>query len=295
MRQARMALRGHTAELLAKAVSRDALDAPMTADDKEKLLALLSLDGGLTKDLVYANRGAAGFREWPGAGDRPGIPADPLGLWPLVRAGYGTYLGAEHEINQQLTMFQPVGGIDALPRGFAKRLGRRVRYGARVTEIRKTAQGARIVYVDARGTVRTVEAPYCICAIPLPVLRTIPNDFSAPFAGAIARVAYQDSTKVGLEFKRRFWEEDDRIGRAGARHRRPHAPSARRWRCAKARESIRNTIPNDYPLLTQPDGPFYLAGEHMSYINAWQAGALESARLVASAIHRRVQRGGTPS
>jgi monoamine oxidase len=42
-------------------------------------------------------------------------------------------------------------------------------------------------------------------------------------------------------------------------------------------------------VLCEPDGPFYLAGEHMSYINAWQAGALESARSVVTAIHQRVR------
>jgi monoamine oxidase len=357
VREARMALRGHAAELLAKAVSRDALDAPMTAEDKAKLLAFLGADGGLTKDGVFTNnRGAAGYRAWPSAGDNPGIPNDPLGLWPLVRAGYGNYLGAEHEITQQLTMFQPVGGIDALPYAFAKRLGRRVRYGARVTEIRKTpAGGARVVYVDSRGATRTIEAPYCICAIPLTVLRTIPSDFSAPFAAAIARVAYQDSTKVGLEFKRRFWEEDDRImsgisrtdqtigqiwypsygyfGTRGvltaayasgekARIIADLTPPEREALALREGERIHPqyraefassfsvawrktpynlgawvawtdaTRKNDYPLLSRPDGPIYLAGEHMSYINAWQAGALESARLVATAIHRRVQARG---
>ena len=49
------------------------------------------------------------------------------------------------------------------------------------------------------------------------------------------------------------------------------------------------TRKNDYPVLEQPDGPIYLAGEHMSYINAWQAGALESARRVIGMIHARVR------
>jgi hypothetical protein len=35
---------------------------------------------------------------------------------------------------------------------------------------------------------------------------------------------------------------------------------------------------HEYRILREFDGPYVLAGEHMSYINAWQAGALESAR-----------------
>jgi monoamine oxidase len=211
MRQAKMEIRGATAELLAKCVAHDALDAPMTAADKEKLLAFLRADGGLDKNDRYVNDGWAGYRVPRGAGDRPGVPNDPLGLWPLLRAGYGTFFKAEYEIDQQLTMFQPVGGIDALPRAFVARLPGRIRYGATVTAIRKTPDGVRIAYTDAERAPQAIEAAFCICTIPLPVLRTIPADFSAAWTASIGRVAYMASAKIGLEFKRRFWEEDDRI------------------------------------------------------------------------------------
>ena len=51
---------------------------------------------------------------------------------------------------------------------------------------------------------------------------------------------------------------------------------------------------NAYPVLCRPDGPIYLAGEHVSYIPGWQAGALESARLAVTNITARVRaaRGG---
>ena len=94
---------------------------------------------------------------------------------------------------------------------FAARLHERIRYNAAVTEIRKTAGGVRIAYTTANGNHEAIEGAYCICTIPLPVLRTIPADFSAPFAASMRRVAYTDTVKVGLAFKRRFWEEDDRI------------------------------------------------------------------------------------
>lgn len=43
-----------------------------------------------------------------------------------------------------------------------------------------------------------------------------------------------------------------------------------------------------YKTLCKPDNRIYLAGEHISYITAWQAGAMESARVVVSDIHQRV-------
>jgi monoamine oxidase len=351
MREAKFAIAGYTSELLAKAVAQSALDAPLTRDDKQKLLDFLASNGSLDKDYAYVNDGSAGYTELPAAGDVAGTVADPFELLPLIRSGFGGFFKPENEINQQPTMFQPVGGIDALPHAFAARLHGRVRYNAAVTAIRKTANGVRIAYtVDGNAT--AIEAKYCICTIPLPVLRTIPADFSAPFAASMKRVAYMDSAKIGLEFKRRFWEEDDRImsgiSRTDQTITQIWYPSygyfsrtgvlTAAYATAKAARTIGDLAPdertalalregaaihpqyydefasafsvawqktphnmgawvtwsddtrqNDYPLLNQPDGPIYLAGEHMSYINAWQAGALESARDVVRRLHARVR------
>lgn len=43
----------------------------------------------------------------------------------------------------------------------------------------------------------------------------------------------------------------------------------------------------DYAELCKPDGPFYFAGEHMSYINAWQEGAALSAHEAIKLIAAR--------
>jgi monoamine oxidase len=42
-------------------------------------------------------------------------------------------------------------------------------------------------------------------------------------------------------------------------------------------------------VLNRPDGRVYLAGDHMTYLIGWMAGALESARYVSTAIHTRAQ------
>ncbi len=44
----------------------------------------------------------------------------------------------------------------------------------------------------------------------------------------------------------------------------------------------------DYAELCKPDGPFYFAGEHMSYINAWQEGAALAAHEAIALIQARV-------
>ncbi len=44
-----------------------------------------------------------------------------------------------------------------------------------------------------------------------------------------------------------------------------------------------------YATLNQPDGPFHLAGEHLSYITGWQEGAVLSAHHAIAAIGERVR------
>lgn len=46
---------------------------------------------------------------------------------------------------------------------------------------------------------------------------------------------------------------------------------------------------NEYALLCKPDGPIYFAGEHMSYIMAWQEGAVLSAHEAVRLIAARQQ------
>jgi monoamine oxidase len=44
---------------------------------------------------------------------------------------------------------------------------------------------------------------------------------------------------------------------------------------------------NAYPVLLEPDGPFFLAGEHLSNVPAWQEGAILSAHKAVMAIAER--------
>jgi len=44
-----------------------------------------------------------------------------------------------------------------------------------------------------------------------------------------------------------------------------------------------------YATLCQPDGPIHLAGEHLSYVTAWQEGAVLSAQAAVTAIAERVR------
>ncbi len=351
-REAKMDLRGEVDELLAKAISRDAVDAPLTAEDKTRVLTFLTEDGGLDPDRIYRGTDRRGWVTPPGV--EPGVVGKPIDMNALIAAGFGSPQVSEADIDWQPALYQPVGGMDALPMRLAATMPNVIRYASQVRELRRTSDGrARVIFRNNRGGDETLEADACICTIPLSILRTLPADFSEPFVRAIGAIAYGPSSKVAFSAKRRFWEEDDRIlggiswtntpmtqilypsggylAKSGvivgaynfADDAVTYGKLAPADRIAAARAEGRSihaqydteiasaftvawqNVPenmgawadwtaaqrlNEYKTLRSFDGPYILAGEHLSYIPAWQAGALESARAVVAQVHARLGR-----
>ena len=206
--------RGYVAELLAKAVKGSALDSALSGDDKERVLAMLRAYGGLNPDHLYKGSNRGGYRGEPiNKGLEAGELDDPLDFSELLRSDFWRYkLHYSQFLNSNPTLMQPVGGMDAIARAFEKRVGSLIRYGSVVTEIRKTPDGARIVYRDTRtDAVEAVEADFAICTIPAPVLKDVPNDFSPETRAAIASMKFVPAVKVAFQARRRFWEEDHAI------------------------------------------------------------------------------------
>jgi monoamine oxidase len=83
----------------------------------------------------------------------------------------------------------------------------------KVTAIHQDDHHVTVTYNDMAhgGAVRQAEADYCVCTIPLTILSQLDVQVSGPMKAAIAAVPYASSVKLGLEFKRRFWEQDDQI------------------------------------------------------------------------------------
>ncbi len=106
-------------------------------------------------------------------------------------------------------MLQPVGGMDRIAQAFEAQVLNDIVYDAVVTEIRKTANGVRIVY-DRLGASNEIEADYCVVTIPAPVLANIANDFSAGHANEISAFRYSSAVRLAFQ-SRRFWEQDHNI------------------------------------------------------------------------------------
>lgn len=223
-REAHADYRGYTAELLAKTVNKGALDRPLSAEDRERLIEFLRADGGLGSALTYGDKGTRlltpgghaaerrGYSVPPGAGEQAGEPTLPLDFEMLVKSGFGAEFISYYDYHQQPAMLTPVGGMDRIARAFEVRLQGKIELGAVVTEIRRTpAGGVRAGYTRADGSAAVAAGDYCVCTIPPAVLTRIPADFSAPVAAGIAAVSGAESGKIGLQFKRRFWEDDDAI------------------------------------------------------------------------------------
>jgi monoamine oxidase len=354
---------GTIAELLAKSVTQRGLDAPLTKEDGEKLLAALQLFGALDKDYRYVESNDTsdrrGYARDPGGGlsARP-VYSKPLSPEDVIRSGLWQFPWLNSIYEFQETLFQPVGGMGRIGEAFGRELGKIIRYNARVTGIEQDERGVTAHYEDAKtpGATRTARADWCLCTIPLSILGQIPMNVGKPMADAIAAVPYAAAIKIGLQFKRRFWEEDEEIyggitltdlpiqqigypshgffergkgvllgaytwgdaafemtamspdervraavhygrqihpqydaefdnGIAVAWHRSPFTMGCFGIWSDAAREQ-------HYDNLCAIDGRIALAGEHASYLPAWQEGAVTSALDAISRIHARAVAGG---
>jgi monoamine oxidase len=209
---------GQIAELLAKVTQQGKLDEIVSKEDQEILLQALRSWGALDNSLGYkANLITAEFRGYnkaPGGGlTAMPEPSEPVGLSELLKSRLWRYLRSFAHYNFQTTMFQPVGGMDMIGKAFAKEVGHLIRYNAKVMQIQQDGHGVTVSYVDAKspGEVRQAQADWCVCTIPLSVLSQLPLDVGAAMKSAIDAVPYAGSVKIGLQFKRRFWEEDEAI------------------------------------------------------------------------------------
>jgi len=200
--------RGHVSELLAKAIDQGALDEEITAEDRERMLRFLREYGDLQKDYTFQGTARSGFKVPPGAGKADPEPIDPLPMHALLDADLWQGMLAEEVIDWQPTMFQPIGGMDRIPYAFHKALGPVIRNGAVVRSLRQTPNGVTVVYREAAsGANETVTADYCICAMPLTLVRTLDADFSPDVRKILDGVTYDAAYKVAWEAPR-FWEKE---------------------------------------------------------------------------------------
>jgi monoamine oxidase len=348
-------MRGYAAELMAKAVSGGRLDLPLSAEDKQLFVEYLVSQGFLSpKSLSYGPNEARGYDLKNGAGvdPGPGKLSQPFALADVMHSGAWRALEPMGAHEQQLTMLQPVGGMDHIAKGFERNVGRLIRYDTEVQKITQDSAGVEVFFTGKDGKAGSIKADYCICTIPLSVLTQLDIAVSAPFKEAMGEPAYAAVNKIGLQMKRRFWEEDHfiygghivtdmaginsislpstgwqgekgvllgyyafgaeaaRVSAKSPKERAEFAVAAGQKIFPQYAENFESAFSvswhltpynlggwaewseearaKAYPMLCEPDGRIYLAGEHLSYLNGWQAGAIESAWQQIAKLHARV-------
>lgn len=203
-------MRGHLAELLAKAIDRKALDGVVAKDELDAVRQFLAPYANVGPDGVYRPTGRSGYAVDGGGYDRAPVPLPALGVKALAPSGAVAlpYL-FEHIWDMQATMLQPVGGMDRIAHAIYDRVKPAVRLRTPVSAIRRSGDRVRIEHGPGK---QMTDADYCICTLPLPVLGRIPNDFSAAKKAAIAGAPpYLHSVKLAFEAPR-FWEDDNIFG-----------------------------------------------------------------------------------
>ncbi len=209
--------RGHVAELLAKAANQGKLDDLVTEEDKAALIESLRTVGILDEDNAYtANLDVAdyrGFDKDPGGGANAAPePSTPIDMETILQSGLWRWLSTHESLHHQAPMFQPVGGMDGIARGFERQVGDLITYNAKVVSLQQDENGVTATWEDLEnGGTNTSTADWCVCTIPFSILGQIDHNLSSDLASVIDTMFYNGSVKWGLEFNRRFWEQDEHI------------------------------------------------------------------------------------
>ena len=207
-------LRGYVSELLAKAVSQGAVDADVSIADREVLLDYLRTTGFLNEANRYVGGSARGYAT--GASANPPVAEAGFALRDLLevhRRGLSTlgiFATLENDWDGAMPMFEPDGGMDRIPMALAAAVKGTIRYGAEVIACNNEAGDVRVRYRDGSGE-HEQTADYCVCALPPHILARVTNNFAKETSDALRAARPLNAGKMGLQFKRRFWEEDDRI------------------------------------------------------------------------------------
>jgi monoamine oxidase len=200
LRELKADMIGYTCELMAKAVNQDKLDRPLTKEDKERFVTFLVGEGYLdSEDHAYKKNTGRG-------------PGDPYDFDALLQSGFSSRIRSVTAGTGMAPMFQPVGGMDQFPKGFQRKIGDRITFGAEIVSIHQSPDNVQIVYKNVKtGAMKQVTADYVVSCLPLTILQRLEVNLSSETMAAVKATPYSPSAKIGLQMKRRFWEEDDKI------------------------------------------------------------------------------------
>ncbi|MBK5912673.1 hypothetical protein CCR85_14405 [Rhodothalassium salexigens] len=202
--------RGFMAELMAKSIEPARIDAPLTEADLERLHAYLRRYGDLDEALHYRGSDRAGYAR--GGMLAPGVKKDTLDFRDLLQSQFSLFgmVFSQGEF-QAPSLMQPVGGMDRIVAAFVRAIRTPIRTRAIVQAIHNTAQGVEIRVSEPDGD-RLVTADYCLNAIPGHLVQGLDTNFDVAYRADIARITRGKLSKIGLQMRTRFWEDEGIYG-----------------------------------------------------------------------------------
>ncbi len=229
-RQLQTDAQGYIAEMMAKEVCKGSLNKELTPQERTWLLDLLVTFGDLNATgstcVLHGDEkekcGDPASYKYCGS-TRSGCAQlnifdtctapQPVPLRTLLRSQF--WSGASGSFYQPLefewqpTLFQPVGGMDMIWKGFLRQVGTLIAYRSEVTGLKLFDDAVEVEYLNQfTGQKSVLRADYCISNIPLPILQKIPANFEQEFAEAVAVAKFDATCKVGWQANARFWEND---------------------------------------------------------------------------------------
>jgi len=205
LREVKADMMGYTCELMAKAVNADTLDMPLTAADKERFVTFLVSEG-------YLDSADHAYKKNTGRGPVASTGSDPYDFKSLLQSGFANRIRSALDGTGMAPMFQPVGGMDQFPKALGRKLGDKITHGVEVVSIHQTPDNVKVAYKNLKtGAMTEVTADYCVSCLPLTILTRLDTNLSMETLAAAKATPYSPSAKIGLQMKRRFWEEDDKI------------------------------------------------------------------------------------
>ena len=206
--------KGHVSELMSKSLNAGALDDTLSKEDKEKLLQAMREWGVLDKNLAFTSNltvsAQRGYDQAPGGGvGGAPTPSKVNSLSDVLSTRVWGQMGFYFNNVMQTTMFQPKGGMDMISKGFAKQMPSLIRYNTKVVKLTQNAKGVSVDWEDTKTSQKgQAKADWCVCTIPAGILNQMDIQVSEAKKAAIKALPYSSSAKIGLQMRRRFWEED---------------------------------------------------------------------------------------
>ena len=176
-----------------------------TANEKIQALDKISVEqllkqGGAPKDIIQ-------LYAYLNATESTTIPSKMSAL-SMVLSHIKTSGFSENTVEGRI-----LGGNDQLPKGFAKRLGSKIKYNHAVKSVITTSDGIE-VHLSGHENNNTIKGAKIVFAIPTTILKNIKvyPGFSKEKSQTIQNQSYGHVMKIAMQFQQRFWENSDSIG-----------------------------------------------------------------------------------